>query len=128
MLRRFVQLAVTTAAALAFMTSTAGAAPEAEPSSPGILACHNAETPTQTGSWVHGKGAGSCSQQVAVYLQRWRAWGWSIEASNSYQGPGSAVASWNCGGSGYYTYRTLVQWRDGNGPQSSISSEARFGC
>src|SRR5688572_30683413 len=44
-------LTVTTAAALAFMTSTAGAAPEAEPSSPEILACHNADTPTQVGSW-----------------------------------------------------------------------------
>lgn len=128
MLRRFAPMVAITAAVMAFMTSTAGATPVTEPGSVGILACHNADTPTQTSGWVHGKGWGSCPQHVAVYLQRLRAWGWQIEATNGYDGPGSAVSSWACGGSGFYTYRTLVQWRDGNGPQSAISSEVRFGC
>ncbi|MEU7479337.1 hypothetical protein AB0A63_25345 [Lentzea sp. NPDC042327] len=129
MIRRFVQLAAITGAALALTTSTAGATPVAVPTAPGVLACHNADNPTKTTGWVHGRGSGSCAQGVDVFLQRLRAWGWVIEASAHYQGPGSAIASWNCSGSGHYTYRTLVQWRDGAGvPQSSISGESRFEC
>lgn len=130
MIRRFAQLAAITGAAVALMTPMAGAAPAApvESDVAGILACHNPEPPTQTPGWVHGKGAGTCPQRVSVYIQRLRAWGWQVEGSNSYQGPGSAVASWNCSGSGVYTYRTLVQWRDGTGPQSVYSEERRFSC
>ncbi|KOV85665.1 hypothetical protein [Nocardia sp. NRRL S-836] len=128
MIRRFVQLAAITGAALAFMTSTAGATPVTVPTAPGVLACHNADAPTQTPGWVHGKGWGSCAQSVDVFVQRLRAWGWVIEGTAHYNGPGSAVASFNCSGSGYYTYRTLVQWRDGSGPQSAISGESRFNC
>jgi hypothetical protein len=129
MLRRFVQLVAITGAAMALLAPTAGAAPAAEPSSPGILACHTPDPPTQTPGWVHGRGSGSCAQEVDVFLQRLRAWGWDIEATAHYRGPGSAIASWNCSGSGHYTYRTLVQWRDGAGVgHSEYSAERRFAC
>jgi hypothetical protein len=128
MLRRVAPILAIGAASMALMTSTAGATPVTESAPVGALACHNAEAPTQTPGWVHGKGAGSCAQSVDVFIQRLRAWGWVIEGSAHYNGPGSAVASFGCSGSGTYTYRTLVQWRDGTGPQSSISAERRYTC
>ncbi|KJK52761.1 hypothetical protein UK23_03170 [Lentzea aerocolonigenes] len=130
MLRRTASFTLATGAALALLTSTAGASPAAESADASILACHNADTPTRTaGGWVHGKGWGSCQQHVGVYIQRLRAWGWEYEGDGaSYDGPGSAVASWNCSGTGHYTYRTLVVWRDGTGPQSATSPEVRYEC
>ena len=128
MLRRAAQIAAITGAAMAVLTATAGATPATQSDSVGILGCHTAHAPTQTSGWVHGKGEGTCSQQAFVYIQRLRAWGWEAEGSNSYQGPGSAVASWNCSGSGHYTYRTLVQWHDPSGANRAYSPEVRFAC
>lgn len=128
MIRRFAQLAAITGAAVALMTSTAAAAPVAQLTEAEILACHNAEAPTKTPGWVHGKGSGTCGQVVDVFVQRWEGLYWKIRGQAYYTGPGSAVASYNCTGVGHYTYRTLVQWRDGQGPKSSISEERRFEC
>ncbi|ANZ41694.1 hypothetical protein BBK82_42855 [Lentzea guizhouensis] len=74
MIRRFVQVAAVTGAALALMSSAAGATPVTESSAPGVLACHSAAPPTQTPGWAHGRGFGSCVQSVDVFLQRHRAW------------------------------------------------------
>jgi len=126
---RFVKLAATTGAAMALLTAMGGAATaQTSTSIPAeILACHNADAPTSGGGWVHGKGWGDCPQSVDVFIQRF-GWTWEIYGRAHYNGPGSAVASYNCSGSGHYTYRTLVQWRDGTGPKSAISAERRFQC
>lgn len=124
---RFVKLAATTGAALALMTATTDVAKAEDTIPASILACHNADAPTSGGGWVHGKGWGSCPQSVDVFVQRF-GWTWEIYARAHYNGPGSAVASYNCSGTGHYTYRTLVQWRDGTGPKSAFSEERRFHC
>lgn len=121
-------MVVAAGAATALLTSPAGAAQEAASTSDlTAAACHTPEPPTMSGGFVHGRGSGSCPQRVSVYIQRF-GWTWEVKGSNSYQGPGSAVASTNCQGSGHYTYRTLVQWRDGTGPKSEYSEERRFFC
>lgn len=129
MFRRLAPMIVTAGAAMALVAAPAGAA--VEPTSDfRVLACHNADAPTQSGSQIHGKGWGDCPQNVQVYVQWHRAWGWEVAGNSgtSYRGPGSAVATFNCSGVGHYTYRTLVQWRDGHGPKSAISPERRYAC
>lgn len=129
MIRRLVPMVMAAGAAMALLSSPAGATPIEPNSDLSALACHNADTPTQTPGWVHGRGWGDCGQVVDVFLQRHRGVrGWVIEDAKWYRGPGSAIASFNCAGTGHYTYRTLVQWRDGQGPKSAISGEARFNC
>jgi hypothetical protein len=131
MIRRLTTFALTAGAAFALFTPAAQAAPvAAHKPIEAASDCHHADTPTQTGRWVHSKGwSNGCRQTIYVHVQRLRAWGWVIEANASYRAPGSAVASFDCLGNGHYTYRTLIQWRDGAGtPHSRTSAEARFNC
>jgi len=127
MIRRLASLALATGAAMALLSAPAGATTvDSIPAS--ILACHNADAPTSGGGWVHGKGWGDCQQSVDVFVQRF-GWTWEIYAEAHYNGPGSAVASYNCSGTGHYSYRTLVQWYEGSGtPRRAISEERRFNC
>lgn len=127
MIRRFASLVLATGAAMAALSAPAVATVEDSiPAS--VLACHNADAPTSGGGWVHGKGWGDCRQSVDVFVQRF-GWTWEIYAEAHYNGPGSAVASYNCSGTGHYSYRTLVQWYEGSGtPRRAISEERRFHC
>jgi hypothetical protein len=128
--RRLAVLALSGAAALTLFAPGAQAAERPAPATT-LAACHHADTPTQTPGWIHGQGRvdGPCSQNIDVFLQRWRGFYWENVAIRSFRAPGSAIASWACGGSGYYDYRTVVNWRDGqNIPHNEISGQARYGC
>lgn len=132
--RRLAVLALAGTAALTLFAPTSQAAtkPAAAPAPvTSLAACHHADTPTQTAGWIHGQGRvdSPCSQSIDVFLQRWRGFYWENVSIRSFQAPGSAIASWSCGGSGYYDYQTVVNWRDGQGvPHNAISAQVRLGC
>jgi hypothetical protein len=130
--RSLAVLAIAGAAALSLFAPAAQAAPAPAPPPVTVLdGCHHADTPTQTPGWIHGKSwvSSPCSQSIDVFLQRWRGFYWENVAIRWYQAPGEAIASWNCSGAGYYTYRTVTSYRDGQGnAQNVISGEVRYGC
>ncbi len=133
MIRRLTTLALVAGAALALFSPSAQAAPETGPKPVDALAaCHHADAPTTTAGWVHGKGwvTSPCNQNIDVRIQRWRgAWWETVGDVKSFRAPGSAVASWNCTGAGHYTYRTLIDWRDGQlNPHTLASPEVRIHC
>jgi hypothetical protein len=81
------------------------------------------------------RGSGSFSKctvfwHITVQLQRERWYGWQTLSSKSLWTSGSVGVSWNCAGSGTYTYRTLVNayHRDGRRSAYKISNHLRVAC
>jgi hypothetical protein len=81
------------------------------------------------------RGSGSFSKctvfwHINVQLQRERWYGWQKLSEKSLWTSGSVGVSWNCAGTGTYTYRTLVQayHRDGRRSGYKISNRLRVGC
>ncbi len=134
MRRRLVTLLAAVGVSMTLAGPAAHAAAPEVPKTESVVitaACREALTPTNNATHAFSKAriTSPCGGQAFVYLQRLRAWGWESENSDSFNGPGTKEISWRCDGVGTYTYRTLLQWRDGAGiPRSDISSERRFSC
>jgi hypothetical protein len=81
------------------------------------------------------RGSGSFTKctvywHITVSLQRERWYGWQPLSTKSLWSTGSVGVSWNCAGTGTYTYRTLVNayHRDGRRSAYKISNHLRVAC
>jgi hypothetical protein len=81
------------------------------------------------------RGSGSFTKctvywHITVSLQRERWYGWQALSTKSLWTSGSVGVSWNCAGTGTYTYRTLVNayHRDGRRSAYKISNHLRAAC
>jgi hypothetical protein len=88
------------------------------------------------GTIVHGHGSidSSCTPQtgpVSVVLQRksWYGWGEAMSTKVLYGGGAQGHVTFNCGGYGTQSWRTVVfATTVGGGPARKISNEIRFFC
>ncbi len=79
----------------------------------------------KSGTSIKGSGSTSCDS-ARVTVQRLRWWGWEDLASRPV-GANAVTATWNCRGTGTYTYRTLVKL-EGYPFYAKTSNEITVSC